>query len=94
MNAPLREIQPVKKIKLNFQPRKLDFSSAGENAEADFKKPAQVLTYRIRPVTPESVTEPYVHKRTPRYKKSEKDVDYERLSIPLLGHILSFLLQF
>ena len=74
MNAPLREIQPVKKIKLNFQPRKLDFSSAGENAEADFKKPAQVLTYRIRPVTPESVTEPYVHKRTPRYKKSEQDV--------------------
>ena len=74
MNAPLREIEPVKKIRLNFQPRKLDFSSAGENAEADFKKPAQVLTCRMRPVTPESVTEPYVHKRTPRYKKSEQDV--------------------
>ena len=74
MSAPLRDIQPVKKIKLNFQPRQLDFSSAGENAEADFKKPAQVLTRRMRPVTPENATEPYVHKRTPRYTKNEQDV--------------------
>ena len=74
MNAPLRDIQPVKKIKLNFQPRKLDFSSAGENAEADFKKPTQVLTGSIGTVTPKGETKPYVHERTPRYKKSEQDV--------------------
>ena len=74
MNAPLREIQPVKRIKLNFKPRQLDFSSAGENAETDFKKPAQVLAHRMSPVTPENVTEPYVHKRTPRYTKNEQEV--------------------
>ena len=28
----------------------------------------------MRPVTPENATEPYVHKRTPRYTKNEQDV--------------------
>ena len=34
-NAPTRELPPLKKMKLNFKPRKLNFSSAGENAEAE-----------------------------------------------------------
>ena len=74
-NAPTRELPPLKKMKLNFKPRKLNFSSAGENAEAEPSESAQVLTKdRTGPVTPEKVCETYVHQDTPRYRQTVQEI--------------------
>ena len=74
-HAPIRELPPLKKMKLNFKPRRLDFSSAGENAEADTSESAQVLTkYRTGPVTPKKVCETYVHQDTPRYRQTVQEI--------------------
>ena len=73
-NAPTRELPPLKKMKL--KPRKLDFSSAGENAEAEPSESAQVLTKdRTGPVTPEKVCETYVYQDTPpRYRQTMQEI--------------------